>query len=150
MSPQRIVFGQDRTKEEHMSTPDTSRVTLWLTIARACAVAVLLNVAVLFVTAGMLVQEGSLEEVHGGAAIALHVFTGGLALALLALAAQRRHGWWAASSAVVLFVYTFLQAYLGKGRTLYLHIPGAFLVIIVSVWLAAWLFLRQHPDAKLR
>jgi apolipoprotein N-acyltransferase len=97
-------------------------------------------VAVSFITAGQLIQRQHLVDVHGYAAIALHVSSGVLALALIGLAQSTRRGWGAAILAVVLFAYTFLQAYLGEGRTLYLHIPGALLVAGASVWLTAWLF----------
>jgi hypothetical protein len=127
------------------------RNVLWLNIAKICAVATLVNVVVLFGTAGMLIQKDQLEDVHGTAAIVLHVLTGALALALIAAAVQRQCAWWPAGLAVLLFAYTFLQAYLGKGRTLYLHIPGALLVVIAAVWLTAWLFVRRRAaDAHSR
>ncbi|MET0900770.1 MAG: hypothetical protein ABWY45_22880 [Mycobacterium sp.] len=111
-----------------------------LNVARLLAVVNLAVVVVLFLTAGKLIQENQLLDVHGYGAIVLHVTSGGLLLALLALAWQSKRGWWAPGLAVVLFAYSFLQAYLGKGMTLYLHIPGALLVAALSVWLAAWLF----------
>ena len=119
---------------------------LWLTLSRVLAVVNVGVVVVLFLTAGVLVQEGRLEDIHGYAAIALHVSSGALSLALLALAWRTKDGWWAAGSAIVLFAYTFLQAYLGKGVTLDLHIPGALLVTAASVWLTAWLFVRRGQD----
>lgn len=122
-----------------MSSVDT-RLRLVATCLAVVNVAV---VTVLFLTAGKLVQEGQLEDVHGYAAIALHVSSGALSLALLALAWRTKTGAWAAGFAVVLFVYSFLQAYLGKGMTLYLHIPGALLVAALSIWLTAWLFARR-------
>lgn len=122
-----------------MSSVDT-RLRLVATCLGVVNVAV---VTVLFLTAGKLVQEGQLEDVHGYAAIALHVSSGALSLALLALAWRTKTGAWAAGFAVVLFVYSFLQAYLGKGMTLYLHIPGALLVAALSIWLTAWLFARR-------
>lgn len=122
-----------------MSSVDT-RLRLVATCLAVVNVAV---VIVLFLTAGTLVQEGRLLDVHGYAAIALHVSSGVLSLALLALAWRTKAGGWAAGFAVVLFVYSFVQAYLGKTMTLYVHIPGALLVAAVSIWLTAWLFGRR-------
>jgi type IV secretory pathway TraG/TraD family ATPase VirD4 len=119
-----------------------------LTVSRCLAVANVGVVIVLFLTAGTLIQEGRLEGIHGYAAIALHVSSGFLALALAASAWQTKQGWWAPAWAVVLFAYSFVQAYLGEVMTLYLHIPGALLVAALSVWLAVWLFVRR-PDVVL-
>ena len=119
-----------------------------LLAARCLSVVTLAIVAVLFVTAGELIQAGSLLEVHGGAAIALHVSSGLLTLALGALARERGQGWGAAVVALVLFVYSFVQAYLGEGATLAIHIPGALLVAVASAWLVFWLFARQRSAAS--
>lgn len=120
----------------------------WLIVSRCLAVVNVGVVIVLFLTAGKLIQEGLLLDVHGYAAIALHVSSGLLCLALGAVASQTKRGWWAPGCAAVLFGYSFLQAYLGKGMTLYLHIPGALLVAALSVWLTVWLFVRR-PDVAL-
>jgi hypothetical protein len=119
-----------------------------LLAARCLAALTLAVVAVLFVTAGELVQAGNLLEVHGGAAIALHVTTGLLTLTLAALARQRGQGWGATAVALALFAYSFLQAYLGEGPTLAIHVPGALLVAGASVWLVFWLFARQRSAAS--
>ncbi|CAN5278338.1 hypothetical protein BH11ACT7_BH11ACT7_14450 [soil metagenome] len=114
----------------------------WLIVSRVLAVVNVAVVTVLFLTAGKVVQEGQLLDVHGSAAIALHVSSGLLTLALVGLAREAHARWWAPACAFVLFGYSFVQAYLGEGMTLYMHIPGALLVAALSVWLAAWLFLR--------
>lgn len=113
---------------------------MWLTAYRLFAVLTLVVVCVSFGTAGVLVQEGRAEDVHGYAAIALHIATGGLTVALAALVYERRRLWWTVAVALVLFIYTFIQATLGEGATMSLHIPGALLVTAASVWLAGWLF----------
>ena len=117
---------------------------VWLRAARGLVVLTVAVVAVLFITAGEFVQKHQLLDVHGAAAIALHVVSGLLALALVGLARQRGSGWWAAGLATALFAYSFVQAYLGKGHTLAIHIPGALLVTAASIWLACWLFARQE------
>lgn len=111
----------------------------FLLTARAFALATLAVVVVLFGTAGALVQAGELKDIHGGAAIALHVVTGGLMVALAGLAYSRQRGWWTAVFAGVIFMFTFVQAALGEGRTLNFHIPGSLLIVAGTVWLTAWL-----------
>jgi hypothetical protein len=36
------------------------------------------------------------------------------------------------------FVATFIQALTGHGRTLYIHVPLAMLILVGSAWLLAW------------
>lgn len=127
------------------STRASSHVSLWITASRVMAVATLVVVVISFVTAGSLIQYQRALDVHGYAAIALHVTSGGLAVALAALSFERKRSWWAPALAVVLFVYSFVQAYLGTGMTIYLHVPGALAVAVASVWLTAWLFSDQKP-----
>lgn len=116
-----------------------------LLASRCLALLTVAVVAVLFLTAGALVQAGELIDVHGGAAIALHVVTGLLTVTLAILARQRGQGWWAAGVACALFAYSFVQAYLGSGPTLGIHVPGAMLITVASIWLVFWLFTRQRP-----
>ena len=111
----------------------------FLLTARAFALATVAVVIVLFVTAGRLVAAGELKEVHGIAAIVLHVVTGGLMVALAGLAYSRGRGWWAAVVAAAIFAYSFLQAALGEGSTLSFHIPGALLIVGGTIWLTVWL-----------
>ncbi len=119
---------------------------VWLRASRGLAVLTVAVVAVLFVTAGQLVQSHRLENVHGVAAIALHVVSGALAITLLGLARQRGSGWWVAGLASVLFAFSFVQAYLGKGYTLAIHIPGALLLTVGSIWLACWIFAQRETQ----
>lgn len=112
----------------------------FLLASRAFAIATLGVVIALFCTAGAMIQSQQLKDIHGVAAIALHVVTAGLTLALGGLAFSRERGWWAAGLAGALFVFTFAQAYLGEGTTLAIHIPGALAVVASAVWLTAWVF----------
>lgn len=125
-------------------TAATTSDSLLLLSSRCLAAATLGVVTVLFVTAGELIQAGELRDIHGGAAIALHVVSGALALTLSGLAQRRQYGWWAAGLAFALFGFSFVQAYLGKGFTLALHIPGALAVTVASMWLLLWLFGRNR------
>lgn len=111
----------------------------FLITARAFALATVAVIVVLFGTAGTLVQLGELEDIHGVAAIALHVVTGGLMVALAGLAYSRQRGWWAAAVAGVIFVYSFVQAALGEGATLRYHVPGSLVIVAGTIWLTVWL-----------
>lgn len=111
----------------------------FLITARAFALATVAVIVVLFGTAGTLVQAGELKDVHGAAAIVLHVVTGGLMVALAGLAYSRRRGWWTVVVAAVIFMYSFIQAALGEGATLRIHVPGSLVIVIGAVWLTAWL-----------
>lgn len=128
---------------------DSISPALWLLLSRIFAVLTVLVVLGSFVTAGLLIQEARALDVHGAAAIALHVTTGLLALSLAGLAMRQRSHWWAPGLAFVLFAYSFLQAWLGKGMTIYLHIPGALLVSVAAVWLTAWVFTAKLADQNL-
>lgn len=108
--------------------------------ARFFAVATIVVVIALFGTAGALVQSGELEDVHGAAAIVLHVVTGGLMVALAGVAYSRGRGWWSAVLAFVIFAFSFVQASLGEGPTLRFHVPGSLVIVVGTVWLTVWLF----------
>lgn len=114
--------------------------SVWLTASRLFAILTLLVVCVSFGTAGLLVQRGAAEDVHGYAAIALHIATAGLTVGLAGFVYERRRHWWAVVVAALLLIYTFIQAALGEGRSLYLHVPGALLVAATTVLLTVWLF----------
>ena len=125
----------------------------FLLTARIFAAATMVVIVALFGTAGALVQAGELKEVHGAAAIVLHVVTGGLTVALAGLAYSRRRGWWSAVVAFVLLAFSFVQASLGEGPTLRLHVPGSLVIVIGTVWLTVWLFsaaATQDGDAHPR
>lgn len=112
----------------------------FLLTSRFFAVATIVVIVALFGTAGALVQAGELKDVHGTAAIVLHVVTGGLMVALAGLAYSRKRGWWAAVVAFVILTFSFVQASLGEGPTLGIHVPGSLLIVAGTVWLTAWLF----------
>jgi hypothetical protein len=111
----------------------------FLITSRFFALATVAVVIVLFGTAGALVQAGELKNIHGAAAIVLHVVTGGLMVALAGLAYSRQRGWWAAVVAGVIFAFSFVQAALGEGATLGLHVPGSLVIVSGTIWLTVWL-----------
>ncbi|WP_422747769.1 hypothetical protein ACN27E_07145 [Mycobacterium sp. WMMD1722] len=128
------------------SAPGSARP--FLLAARVFAVATVLVVFVSFGTAGVLVQQGRAEEVHGYAAIALHVVSAGLLVSVGGLVYERRRHWWAAIVAALLLIYTFIQAALGDSGRLSLHIPGALLVAGAAVWLTTWLLVTRFDEVS--
>jgi peptidoglycan/LPS O-acetylase OafA/YrhL len=93
-----------------------------------------------FVTAGQLFHRGGPLELHATGAVVLHLVTGLTALG--AVWHQRAtHGpRWPAILAGLVFVLTFVQAYFGDRSTLAVHVPGALVLSIGTVWIAAWSF----------
>ena len=91
-----------------------------------------------FATAGQMLSGNNALGAHGGGAIALHLTTG-LTLVAAVLYLRRSGGArWPAALAGVVFVLTFLQAYLGDAGLMGSHIPGALAISVGVVWLLVW------------
>lgn len=117
------------------------RATTTLTLAVwTVAILTLASVTVLFISAGLLVQQASGIDVHGAGAIAIHVFSGLLALLLAVRAGKTRVGLLPAVMAAVLFGFTVAQAALGDYATMAWHIAGALIVTVLAAWLTFWSF----------
>ncbi|EGX56381.1 hypothetical protein SZN_28173 [Streptomyces zinciresistens K42] len=114
----------------------------WFTAARVLAALTVATVVLLFGTAGVLVQDGQAEDLHGVGALLLHTTSGLLTLTLAFLAYRGRLAWTGAAVSAVLFGLSFVQAAYGSSDSLNLHVPGAFLIGAGSVGLATWLFIR--------
>jgi hypothetical protein len=116
---------------------------------RATATVSVLVLVAQFVTAGqMLMHIRSFKEFHSAGAIVLHVVAG---LAVIAAVAH----WWrgrSGASPVVLagavFVFSFVQAYLGDDETMWLHVPGALVLTVGAVWLMTWSFVARAKDSS--
>ena len=93
-----------------------------------------LNVLWQFVTAGQLFPSGGPEEAHAAGAIVLHVVSGLAAVVAVLLWRQQQLGARATALAVLVFAYTFLQAYWGGYSSLWIHVPGAMLLTVGVVW----------------
>ena len=128
------------------STPDVTRGARPAGALQALRVlAVLSTLGVLYqgATAGQIftqTEEGAVEW-HGGGAIALHVLTG--LLTLVAFWHRRTWGgpWWPTVLAGVVFVATFVEASLGHGESLWIHVPLALTLTVGVVWVTAWTFI---------
>lgn len=113
-----------------------------VTALRVLAVLTAVVLAWQFVTAGSLVGPGEAEgaeALHATGAIVLHVVSG---LTTIAAALVWRAGaaLWPVIVAALVFVLSFVQAYLGEGATLWIHVPGAMVLTLGAVLVAAWSF----------
>lgn len=107
-----------------------------------------LVVAAQFVTAGQLLSGGEgAEGLHAAGAIALHVVQGLVVLAAFVLQRATRGPLWPTALAVLSFVVGFAQAWTGDHAGLAVHVPGAVITTVVTVWLAAWAFSGSRRTA---
>lgn len=109
------------------------------------ALLTLANIAVLFVSAGVVVERASWLGVHGFSGIVIHVFSGLLAVALGVRTWLTRTGVIPAVLAGLLFVLTFPQAAAGSYATMTLHISGSLVLTLLAAWLTAWTFGLRRP-----
>lgn len=122
---------------------DTRTSSTTLRALQISAVLAVLSLAWQFVTAGQLFPKGGSVELHSAGAIVLHVLTGVVTIAA-GLHWRRTSGpVWPTVLAAVVFVLTFVQAYTGGYDTLWIHIPGAMVLTVGSVWLAVWAFVPR-------
>lgn len=91
-----------------------------------------------------LMQHRTALEYHQAGAIALHVLTALTVIAAFLLSRATRAPLWPTVLAAVVFVATFVQAALGHGATLYLHVPLALVIMLGSAWVLAWA-VRYRP-----
>lgn len=123
-------------------TTTTSRSSL-TTALRVTTVIAVLNLAWQFVTAGEILPNGGpLLAAHAVGAIVLHVTTGLAALAAIAHWRLARGPLWPSVLAVVVFVLSFVQAYVGDYGPLAVHVPGAIVLTVGAVWLTAWAWMK--------
>ncbi len=124
-----------------------SRATTLLRALRVVAVLAVVNLAWQFVTAGQLFPRGGPFELHEAGAIALHVLTGLTTVAAALYWRATRGPWWPMVLAAVVFALSFVQASVGGYATLAVHVPGALVLTIGAVWVAAWACTRTGAAA---
>jgi hypothetical protein len=130
----------------------TSKRTGVLRAFQVFAALTVLALLIQYVTAGQLIgpaHSHTARELHETGAVVLHVLSGLTTVAAIALWHVRRSPLWPAFLSAIVFVLTFVQAYLGDDETLYLHVPGALVLSVGSVWLLTWSIFgkRGHHDA---
>ncbi len=111
-----------------------STSTTLLRAFQVLAALAVLNVLYQFVTAGQLVSGNAPVDPHGAGAIALHVLSGLTAVTAVLLWRSGQVARGLAIQAVVVFLFTFLQAYLGSHGSLTTHVPGAMLLTAGVTW----------------
>jgi len=130
------------------SAPAVSRSLLAL---RYLALLSTLNVVFQGVTAGeVLMKNHEALLLHEAGAVAVHVLTGLATVAAALYWRSTRTSPWPAVLAAVVFVASFVQAAVGHGRTLYIHVPLALLLLPGSTWLLAWSWLAARQPAAER
>ncbi|HEY2191436.1 MAG TPA: hypothetical protein VGH76_03905 [Actinomycetospora sp.] len=92
------------------------------------------------VTAGQLFPRGGPVELHADGAVVFHVLTGLTAVAAGLHRRATRGPRWPTVLAALVFVLSFVQAWFGDRGTLFVHVPGAIVLTIGTVWVAAWTF----------
>lgn len=121
----------------------TGRKTASLIFLQVTAIASLLSLAFQFLTAGELVSHPHASpDVHGGGAIILHVLTGLTTLAAGMHWRKRGTSPWPTVVAALVFVLSFVQAEIGDSGVMWAHVPGALVLTVGAVWVAAWAFGR--------
>jgi hypothetical protein len=125
--------------------PTVTRSASSIRAVQTTAVLSLLVLLCQFVTAGRILSKAHTAGLHGAGAIALHVITGLLVLATLLHARAGGARWPVVVSAAV-FVASFVQAAIGDAGNMKLHVPGALLLVVGTVWVTAWAFQKQ-PEA---
>ena len=108
-------------------------------LVQGAAVLAVLVLAWQFFSAGQMLNGEDATDGHGAGAIALHVATF-LLLAAAALHGRRTRVWWPVALAAVVFLLTFVQAYVGSHGSLAVHVPLALALTVGVVWLTAWSF----------
>lgn len=128
----------------HSTTPvgRTSRAMKVLRTLQVASVLAVLTLAWQFVTAGGLLSGGGPEVPHAVGAVAVHVFTGVVALAASAYFRPLGGPLWPVVVSVLVFAASFVQAAYGAPDTLAVHVPGAMVLTVGAVWVAAWSFVH--------
>jgi hypothetical protein len=132
-----------------MSHTATGRATTpaLLTALRVVATLTVLALLWQFVTAGPLVEGSQAADTHATGAIVLHVLSG-LTVIVAALVWRGGAALWPAVLALVVFALTFVQAYLGSNGPIAVHVPGAMILTVGAVVVAAWSFTGGPAHAR--
>jgi hypothetical protein len=110
-----------------------------VTLLRVLATLSVLIIVVQGVTAGEILSRSETAlALHSGGAIVVHVVTGLTAIAAFLVVRPTGGPWWPPVLAAVLFAVTFLQAALGSGGVMAVHVPLAMIVLVGAVWVLVW------------
>jgi hypothetical protein len=120
----------------HRSAAHVSGVLRALQVAAALTVLCML---VQGVTAGQLLSrdEGALS-LHGGGAIVMHVLSAVATIATFLHWRATRGPLWPTVLSAVVFVGSFVQAYLGEAGVMSVHVPLAMVLTACAVAVVVW------------
>ncbi len=129
-----------------MTRTETSRTASGsiLQLLRIAALASLAALLWQFVTAGQLVSGENITVLHAIGAVALHVTTGLTLVAAVLHWRRDRSAQGVLVWAAVVFVLTFVQAWLGGAGNLAAHVPGALVLTVGVAWLPVWALRAPH------
>ncbi|PVZ09958.1 hypothetical protein [Actinomycetospora cinnamomea] len=134
----------------HTATRRPTAAPAVVTALRVLSVLTVVALLFQFLTAGGLVGQsggGGALAAHATGAIVLHVLSG-LTMVAAALAWRGGAALWPLVVAALVFALSFLQAYVGSYGPLLVHIPGAMVLTVGSVLVAAWSFTRGATGAR--
>lgn len=121
----------------------SGRRTRTLTALQVMSVLTLLSLAFQFATAGQLLTHRAVSvDVHGGGAIVLHVISGLTVVAAGLHWLKRAHDPVADRDRGTGVLLSFVQAAVGDERMMWAHVPGAMVLTVGALWVAAWSFGR--------
>ncbi|MFR9801108.1 hypothetical protein ACL02T_02260 [Pseudonocardia sp. RS010] len=110
-----------------------------MTLLRVLAVLAALMIVLQGVSAGeILSRSATAVALHSAGAIVVHVLTGLTAIVAFLVARSARGPWWPPIVAAVVFAVSFVQAALGSGGVMAVHVPLAMVLLVGSVAVLGW------------
>jgi hypothetical protein len=122
------------TTEKHAAPGSRTSASIILPVLRTVAVLAVLSILWQGYSASNVIVTGDAAlGPHEIGAVVAHVATGLLALCTALLWWTSRGPVWPTALSAVVFVATFVEASLGHGRTLWIHVPLALLITMGTV-----------------
>ena len=116
---------------------------------RVLALLTVLTVLFQGATAGeILMRSHQAKALHETGAVVLHVIAGLTMIAAAVLWRLSRGTVLTTLVAAVVFAASFVQAATGHGRTLYIHVPLALILLLGATWVLAWALLRPTGSRR--
>ncbi len=120
----------------HLEEPRAERRPRWpWQLFRVAALLELLSLITQAVTAGQLLDRGSLGSLHASGSMLVHVFALVLLVAAILLVRPGRGPAWPIAAAAVILVGGGVQSALGGTGLVAAHVPVGVLIIIATTWL---------------
>jgi hypothetical protein len=124
-------------------------LSIYAKFSRLFSALTTINILTQGATAGRLLQKSSTaRELHESGAITLHVLSGLILLAVIVMWRTGEVGPSVPLLAFFVFAGSFVEASLGHGRTLYLHVPLAMALVIAATVVAVGSWLPPPRSAR--